>query len=387
MLEGENMAKGFLDGVSRAAQEALKDRDLLVFMLWCGLVDGEQQTLQQIGNTFGVSRERSRQLLGRAVKRIRSSGLRQLRNEQFDADSAIVLAQLTLLLQPADERIAIRIIDFCETEMEHLCTSRVAIPLVARLVHGSRTEQDRLIELCRCALTSRNSLRYRELQTVLRDEAADTKVLSIADRADWPFDPEIAKVAYEWFSRAREVNKDRETCGEFRSAKLDRMVQYESSLEHNLLMLLERASKVKSYFEQPLAVPYEFPDGTRRTYYPDVLVELGDGRTLVVELKPWFGMLLGETRAKYDAAQKFCNARGWGYVMTDLRRTFGDIRNHEAPAAFQQEVLAALEKGPLHYFAYKPIADKYQASFFDMAAMTVREGLVWQIGPFRLWKP
>ncbi|MCS5946652.1 hypothetical protein LNP25_23985 [Klebsiella variicola subsp. variicola] len=67
--------------------------------------------------------------------------------------------------------------------------------------------------------------------------------------------------------------------------KLDRMVQYESGLELEVLTLLERSELITYYQEQPAVIPYTFR-GRNRLYYPDLFVATADGRGLLIEIKP-----------------------------------------------------------------------------------------------------
>lgn len=52
----------------------LKDRDRTVLEMRYGLIDGEPKTLQEVGDYFGVSRERIRQIEQNSLKRIRRYG-------------------------------------------------------------------------------------------------------------------------------------------------------------------------------------------------------------------------------------------------------------------------------------------------------------------------
>ena len=67
-IAGDDMRDVLEDLVSR-----LKEKEALVLRMRFGLDDGEPQTLQAIGNTLGVSRERIRQLETKALKKLRAS--------------------------------------------------------------------------------------------------------------------------------------------------------------------------------------------------------------------------------------------------------------------------------------------------------------------------
>lgn len=73
--------------------------------------------------------------------------------------------------------------------------------------------------------------------------------------------------------------------GYFPSAKLGRMVAWESLLERDAILLLEFSPGVSSYREQPTVVQYA--DELRiRDYYPDFELVLGCGSLVHLEVKP-----------------------------------------------------------------------------------------------------
>ena len=59
----------------------LSPRERQVLVMYYGLFDNEPMTLKQIGQAFGVSRERIRQLRERALSRLRSEDARSLFQE------------------------------------------------------------------------------------------------------------------------------------------------------------------------------------------------------------------------------------------------------------------------------------------------------------------
>ena len=55
------------------ALKVLNARELQVIVMRFGLMDGRRYTLAEIGNAFGVTRERVRQLEARAMKKLRAA--------------------------------------------------------------------------------------------------------------------------------------------------------------------------------------------------------------------------------------------------------------------------------------------------------------------------
>jgi hypothetical protein len=177
--------------------------------------------------------------------------------------------------------------------------------------------------------------RAREQQRAARREQAGLaraaqRLRRLLVAAQWPPQPALwqgdGRGEYQC---TREVS-DRENSGQFRSAKLGRAVAYESGLEHRFLQLCEASPDVIWYQEQPLVIPYIFA-GAWRDYHPDVLVQLADGRRLLVELKHLFEMAIALTQAKHAAAWRWCTAHGTGLLITDLRDTHIELMRRAIP--------------------------------------------------------
>lgn len=119
--------------------------------------------------------------------------------------------------------------------------------------------------------------------------------------------------------------------GKFPSRKLGRMVQWESLLERDAILALEYLHEVATYQEQPsVEIYYDGSDQPRR-YVPDFLAVFGDGRELLIEIKPEARVATKETSEKLGAIAKRFDEQGRHYrVLTekDIRREpfFGNLR-------------------------------------------------------------
>lgn len=104
--------------------------------------------------------------------------------------------------------------------------------------------------------------------------------------------------------------------GSFASAKADRVIGFESTLEKEYMLLLDFDDEVDHYEEQPVRVPVP---GVAKGYVPDVLVhfrspqrppELTEVKTVDdLERKR------DEYAPKFAAAESFCRERGWAFVI------------------------------------------------------------------------
>ena len=169
----------------------------------------------------------------------------------------------------------------------------------------------------------------------------------------------------------------------FWSHKLDRQVMCDSELERHVFLQLDDHPLVASFLEQPLALDYQHL-ARIRTYFPDALVKLVDGRTLLVEIKPATQMGLAENVAKWRAAFQFCRARGYGFLVTDNRCTLSQVLDRHIPPGFEKRLGAALRKGHLDWPTCKRIRDEERARALDLTTFVLRNRLVWTLSPMRI---
>lgn len=98
--------------------------------------------------------------------------------------------------------------------------------------------------------------------------------------------------------------------------KRGHVVQFESELEHTLILLLERDPSVDDYHSQPEVLSFVDATGRARTYTPDFQVWRTDGRIELHEVSV-------ETRCREHpslrqreaAAATICQDRGWEYIV------------------------------------------------------------------------
>lgn len=114
------------------------------------------------------------------------------------------------------------------------------------------------------------------------------------------------------------------------SVKLGRKVVFESRTELSLIRALDMAPQVTWFWEQPTAIGYTFAGG-HHTYYPDLLAATEDGYCILIEVKPLLDMPLAINQAKAAAARAFCARNGWGFLVTDLRRSLNDLLTMPVP--------------------------------------------------------
>lgn len=89
--------------------------------------------------------------------------------------------------------------------------------------------------------------------------------------------------------------------GKFPSRKLGRMVQYESLLERDAILLLEYNPLVLRYQEQPSIEIYYDTQQKARKYIPDFEAEFVGGGTLIIEIKSASQLQRRKVKLKLEA--------------------------------------------------------------------------------------
>ena len=142
----------------------------------------------------------------------------------------------------------------------------------------------------------------------------------------------------------------RNVIGYFPSLKMRRMVQFESTLERDLIYLLDFVPQVVSFEEQPLVVEYEH-EGKALSYTPDFQVIFASGQMALLECKPHCFVGKEANRRKFQAAESWCGQRGWLFqvVMEEPLRTGYRLQNvklltqharHEVGKQIKKSILA-----------------------------------------------
>lgn len=100
--------------------------------------------------------------------------------------------------------------------------------------------------------------------------------------------------------------------GKFPSWKMPRMVQWESTNERAVALLLDAAPEIAKFTEQPLTIYYTL-DGEAFRHYPDFSVEWRSGERELWEVKPAAQAALPEVIARTRHLQRVLPAVGFEY--------------------------------------------------------------------------
>jgi len=116
--------------------------------------------------------------------------------------------------------------------------------------------------------------------------------------------------------KARKVvtRSGRKFKGLFPSKKLCRMVEWESLLERDAILLFEFSPGVVRYQEQPMLIEYE-EDAEMRRYYPDLEVILKSGEIIHIEIKPALKLISVEMTKKFNAIKAHYDRIGRRFII------------------------------------------------------------------------
>jgi len=163
-------------------------------------------------------------------------------------------------------------------------------------------------------------------------------------------------------SRKVITRRGRRFRGKFPSAKMGRMVAWESLLERDAILLLELSHGVVNYQEQPTVI--QFSDGTQvREYYPDFELTLLDGSLVHLEVKPSTELAKPEIRSKYERIAEHYHTKQFDFrIVTEL-----EIRRE--PLFSNLEELAYVHSHPWHLLP----TDSALVEFFRGEAQTLQD--------------
>lgn len=348
--------------VSAALASLPNERDRNVLEMRLG-ADGQSLTLAAIGAQRGISRERVRQVQESAFRKLAA------RARKAESPGAILRELLDDTCNSAEE--------LAKCLLEAANSGFDASPgLVSRFIlHAAGFRKEVTTEILALQSAIEESLKARQRQ-LARDHAAANRADCTIDKwleySDWPDELAVPPPIGD-LSAQRRVN-DSDVAGSFYSAKLGRIVSYESGLELGVLTLLERSGQVAYYQEQPVLISYS-AGSRKRKYYPDLLVAMSDGRCLLIEVKPTESMALSINRTKASAGRAWAHACGWGWLVVSDRLTFRHLEEYViAPAAWSLLDRELRERGVLTWRDRLDLRLQHGLTRLDITAYIIQSG-------------
>lgn len=374
----------FFNLLSELAEEIKDERKRAIFKMRFGIGQSQEPlTLQSIAEVLGISRERIRKLLERSCFALRNSALAQLRNKKMKTRKKPVYKPATKFLLYLKEKVGSEEKGSIERLAEVFCDAQSILYLQVHFVEL----------LLKFLYTKKEGSLYKSgLVKAVREKITEKKrgkkfypdfLLQIF----WP--KQIRKISDEEIGQLKSVRQPRyirnNIIGKFFSDKLNKVVEYESWVEREFLYSLELCDEVEYYQEQPLRVTYK--DGDKlRNCTPDILVVFKDRKAVIVEVKHQFYLPLYKTIVKGRVLWEFCKTKGFGLAITDGQWSIKRLKQLPIPAEFESAILNWVRENPLNLEEYLKIKETHKSTFFDLAALIIKNKLTWQLGKFKLEK-
>lgn len=198
------------------------------------------------------------------------------------------------------------------------------------------------------------------------------------------------------------LDADDEGRGRFYLNKVGREVGFDSGLEAQLLRACNSDPRIRTFCEHPEALAYQVErtdlpyrmarldlsyrgEETERVHFPSVVLQLTDGRCVVVEVQPLGQLAWAVNRAKARVTREWATQQGWGYVTwTGSALSETALRTTPVLRTVETVVRQQLSQGPLNWRALWALRQHSGVELLDLTALALRHGWRLDRAPFRL---
>ena len=100
-------------------------------------------------------------------------------------------------------------------------------------------------------------------------------------------------------------------------------ITYRSLWERRFMLYCDKSNQIFKWSSEELHIPYIAPkDECWHNYYPDFIVNTRDGRVIIVEIKPYYQKKYKVNRAKWAAAEEYCEQHGYEFKVLTEKELF-----------------------------------------------------------------
>lgn len=340
-------------------------------------LDGDQPpTLAELGTVYGITRERIRQLQERATTTL-------IKQSLTSEDAQEALAVLTDRYGPEHPEIQLvhrLTLETCATDTER--SAKHLVNLKLQLAgHNAEAAKALTAHVSTCISWLRRRITELQRNTVSAQERATTHLNRWLDHVDWP--PQSSTgISPIPTQAARLIDLTEEGKHSMYLDKVDREVLADSRLEQRLLRILNASNLVETFQEQPLCIRYQY-QSRDRSYYPDLILKLADGRVILIEVKRVAELAYAQNQAKFRAARTYAHQRGWGWLVWTAAASIPELLSRTITAEFQNSLTALVESGNATWYTIHQL-EKDGLQFLDLITLTMRNQWRWERTPFRL---
>ena len=130
-------------------------------------------------------------------------------------------------------------------------------------------------------------------------------------------------------SRYQQGSINPKSCKKYFNSCRNEPIIYRSGLEYKFMELFENSNKISKWASEPIKIPYYSRlDKKMMNYYPDYIIEMSNGKKIIVEIKPanqtvkpksedslWLKQSWVKNIDKWMAAKKFASEHNMGFTI------------------------------------------------------------------------
>ncbi len=339
-------------------------------------LDGDlPPTLAELGAVYGVTRERIRQLQERATATL-------IKHSLAAEDTQEARSVLTARYGPGqpDMHLVHRLtLETCATNTERSAKSLVNLKLQLA-GHTDEAAKTLSAHVATCISWLRRRITELQRTTVSTEERATAHLTRWLDHVDWA--PATTRISPLPTQSARLIDLTEEGKYSLYLDKVHREVLADSRFEQRFLRILNASSLIETFQEQPLCIGYQHK-GRDRSYYPDLILKLADGRVILVEVKRVAELAYAKNQAKFAAARTYAHQRGWGWLVWTAAASIPELLSRTIAPDFQNRLTALVQSGNATWYTIREL-EKEGLHFLDLVSLTLRNQWRWERTPFRL---
>jgi len=100
-------------------------------------------------------------------------------------------------------------------------------------------------------------------------------------------------------------------------------ITYRSMWERRFMLYCDRSPNIVKWCSEELHIPYVSPkDNKFHNYYPDFTITLNTGKVMVVEIKPHYQKTWKVNKAKWNAAEVYCEKNLLEFIVLTEKELF-----------------------------------------------------------------
>lgn len=330
-----------------------------IFKYRMNMIDDGNNTLATIGERYGITKERVRQILFRTENRFKSNPNRK-----------IYLKQILDLISEIDKEEIFNYYVYGIINVYNKLFLRFILDFISEKY--SRRVFDKIYDLILLLKSNSN-----------KEEDKEKKVGDVVSQIKYPNFIGNYTEQFSKLKQMREVNPDNNT-GMVYLPRLNKEFEYESFSEKNVLEMLDQNEDIVDIKVQSLVISYTLHNKTYN-YYPDFQLLFKDGRMAIIEIKNIYSMGEHIVREKYKALKAFCEKYGIGYLMIDDRmNNYEAIKENNVDEQTKRAFMKYLEThNPMKYPDLLEFKKTTKLRTKDFVNMTINdERIIFNASPF-----